>query len=112
MMEIVLWLTAMTLLKGWLKSSLRRFSGAEGNLLVADEAVDGGDANYDRAGNIAGHRLARCDVLKERKGTAAQMVFHYTEKNVERCRVAVNCRLEETRQRGECDQAGDHAGAV
>jgi hypothetical protein len=44
-MEIVFWLTAMKLLKGWFKFSLTvtlgRVLDAEGDLLVADEAVDG-----------------------------------------------------------------------
>ena len=53
-MEMVFWLTAMTLLKGWFKSSLMGVSGplpwAKGKRLVADEAVDGGGPEIHRGG--------------------------------------------------------------
>jgi hypothetical protein len=88
MMEMVFWLTAMTLLKGCLKSSLKarlsHFPGSEGDLLVTDEAVDGGDANHKGADNMAGHSLAGRDVLKERKGGGRPDGVSGAEINVKR----------------------------
>src|ERR1700733_625993 len=97
MMEIVFWLTAMTLLKGWFKSSLMRVPGplpwAKGKRLVADEAVDGGGSHQERASNVACHGLAGGDVLKKRKGTGAKMALHCIKNNVKRGCVAVDQRL-------------------
>src|ERR1700730_392918 len=85
---------------------------AKGKRLVADEAVNGRDPGQDRAGNIAGQRLAGCALLKEGKRAAVQMTFHCAEDNVKRGCVVVNHQLKEARQRGERDKAGNHAGAV
>src|ERR1700722_2396038 len=88
MIEIVFWLTAMTLLMDWFKFSLTvrlgRILDAEGDLLVADEAVDGGNTDHNRTGNIASHSLAGRDALKKDKRVAAEMAFHCAEKNVKR----------------------------
>src|SRR5580704_11323806 len=97
MMEMVFWLTAMTLLKGWFKSSLTGMSEpllwAKGERPVTDEAVDGGGSHQERASDVACHRLACGDVLKKRKGAAAEMALHCSKNDVKRGCVAVNQRL-------------------
>ena len=106
----------MTLLKDWFKSSLtglsKPLSWSKGKCSVTDEAVDGGGSDQERAGNIACHSLASGDLLKKSKRAGSKMTLHCIEKDVKRGCVVVNQRLKEARERGECDQTGDHAGAV
>ena len=79
---------------------------------MADEAVDGGEADDDGSCDVAGHGFAGGKVLDGGERVAGEVGFDGGQEDVERGGVVVEDGLQEAGEGGERDEAGDHAGAV